>query len=89
MRFILIKDLINIFIINWEWFIRILIIIIMIEFSRLLKCSLILSRILKNSSWMNFRSIIFAMIEILEYEDINKICEMIEMIAWWIIKKVE
>ena len=80
MKFILIKDLINIFIINWEWFTRILIIIVMIEFLKFLKYFLILLKILKNSFWMNFRLIIFVIIEISRYEDINEIYEMIKMI---------
>ena len=89
MRFILVKDLMNIFIVNWDWFIKILMIIIMIKFSRFSKYSLILLKVLKNSSWMNFRSIIFVIIETLKCESINEIYEMIEVITWWIIKKIK
>ena len=82
MGFISAKDLMNAFTIDWKWFVRILMIIIIIELSRLSKRSLISSRVLKNSSWMSFRSIMFVMTEMSRYEDINKIYEMIEVIIW-------
>ena len=89
MEFISIKNLMNIFVIDREWFFRILMIIVVIKLSRFSKCSLISSRILENSSWMNFISIMFVMIEISRNEDVNEIWEMIEMIVWWIIKEIE
>ena len=80
MKFISIKDLMNIFTTNREWFARILMIIIMIKLSRFLKCFLISLKISKNSSWMSFRSIMFIITKISENENINKTYKMIEMI---------
>ena len=82
MKFILTKDLMNIFTASQEGFVKILMIIIMIELLRFSKHSLISLRALKNSSWMNFMSIISIMIEISRSEGINETCEIIGMIIW-------
>jgi len=73
--FIPANDLVKVFGAGGERFSRALVIVVMIELSRLSKRSLISSRASEKPSWMSFMSAMSAVTETFECEGVSEICE--------------